>query len=103
MMTSTPAKDVPIEALPHLARSVLMVPMLRKTNFLRAWAGTLAMTPDRLPIIGPVDGIGGYLLATGFSGHGFCLGPIVGKLLSELVVDGEPSISLDELQLSRFE
>jgi sarcosine oxidase subunit beta len=60
------------------------------------------MTPDHLPIIGPVDGIQGYLLAAGFSGHGFCLGPIVGKLLSELVVDGEPSISLDWLNLSRF-
>ncbi len=95
-------QTVPAEALTHLARGALMVPALRSTNFLRTWAGTLAMTPDNLPIIGPVDGIQGYLLATGFSGHGFCLGPIVGKLLSELVVDGEPSISLDWLKLSRF-
>jgi len=93
---------VPTEALAHLARGALMVPALRSTNFLRTWAGTLAMTPDHLPIIGPVDGIQGYLLAAGFSGHGFCLGPIVGKLLSELVADGEPSISLDWLNLSRF-
>jgi sarcosine oxidase subunit beta len=95
-------KNVPAVALNHLACAALMVPALRNARFLRAWAGTLAMTPDRLPIIGPVDGIHGYLLATGFSGHGFCLGPIVGKLLSEWVVDGEPSISLDELRLSRF-
>jgi sarcosine oxidase subunit beta len=95
-------KDVPAEALPHLARITLMVPAMRNINLLRSWAGTLAMTPDRLPIIGPVDGIQGYLLATGFSGHGFCLGPIIGKLLSELVLDGEPSLSLDELRLSRF-
>ncbi len=95
-------KDLPLDALAHLSRGVLMVPALRKTNFLRFWSGTLAMTPDRLPLLGPVDGVQGYLLAVGFSGHGFCLAPIVGKLLSELVVNGEPSLSLDELHLSRF-
>jgi len=95
-------KEVTLEAMTHMARSVLMVPALQKANFLRAWAGTLAMTPDRVPVIGPVDGIRGYLLASGFSGHGFCLGPIVGKLLSELVLEGEPSLSLDDLRLARF-
>ncbi len=95
-------KEVPAKALPHVASIALVVPALQNANFLRMWAGTLAMTPDRLPIIGPVDGIQGYLLATGFSGHGFCLGPIVGKLLSEWVVDGQPSMSLDEFQFARF-
>jgi sarcosine oxidase subunit beta len=95
-------QSTPAEALGHLARGALMVPALRNTGFLRTWAGTLAMTPDHLPIMGPVDGIQGYLLATGFSGHGFCLGPIAGKLLSEVVADGEPSISLAALNLSRF-
>jgi sarcosine oxidase subunit beta len=100
--TNTSDKTVPPQGLTHLSRVALMVPSLRNTNFLRAWAGTLAMTPDRLPIIGPVEGLGGLILATGFSGHGFCLGPIVGKLLSEWVLDGEPSMSLDGLNLSRF-
>jgi sarcosine oxidase subunit beta len=95
-------KLVPAGALEHLARGALMIPALSNVYFLRAWAGTLAMTPDRLPIIGPVEGIQGYLLAAGFSGHGFCLAPIVGKLLSEWVVDGEPSLPLEDLRLSRF-
>ncbi len=99
---NTSNKIVPAEGLTHLSRIALMVPALSNTNFLRAWAGTLAMTPDRLPIIGPVEGLRGCLLATGFSGHGFCLGPIVGKLLSELVLDGQASMSLDELRFSRF-
>ncbi len=97
------SQETPAEALAHLAQGALMVPALRHIGFLRTWAGTLAMTPDHLPIIGPVAGLGGYLLATGFSGHGFCLGPIAGKLLSELVADGEPSISLAALNLARFE
>jgi sarcosine oxidase subunit beta len=95
-------KHVPARALEHLARGALMVPALSKESFLRTWTGTLAMTPDRLPIIGPVEEIQGYLLAAGFSGHGFCLAPVVGKLVSEWVVDGEPSLPLEDLRLSRF-
>lgn len=78
------------------------IPALRGASYLRTWAGTLAMTPDKVPIIGPAEGIAGYLLATGFSGHGFCLGPIVGKLLAEWIVEGEPSLPLDDFRLARF-
>ena len=95
-------KTVPKRAFPLLAKAANLAPQLRKANFLHSWAGVLAMTPDSLPIIGPVEGVQGYLLATGFSGHGFCLGPIAGKLLSELVLDGGSSIPLDELSLARF-
>ena len=90
-------------ALHQLARRVIrMVPSLREVSFLHSWARLIQMTPDQVPIIGPVEGIRGYILAVGFSGHGFCLGPIVGKLLSELILDGEPSLSLNEFRLSRF-
>ncbi len=94
---------VPADVLEHLARgAVQMIPALRGVNFLRSWAGTLEMTPDKVPILGPVDSVRGYILATGFSGHGFCLGPIAGKLISELIVDGAPSLSLHEFRLARF-
>ncbi len=96
-------QTMPAAAVWHLARGAAqMIPALRKVNFLRTWAGTLEMTPDKVPIIGPVDGIKGYIIASGFSGHGFCLGPIAGKLLSEMIVDGEPSLPLHEFHLSRF-
>ncbi|RME75273.1 MAG: FAD-binding oxidoreductase [Chloroflexi bacterium] len=95
-------KSTPDYALPRLATAARLVPALRGVSFLRTWAGILAMTPDHLPVIGPVDGLEGLILATGFSGHGFCLGPIVGKLLSEMILDGAPSINLDALNLSRF-
>lgn len=91
------------EVLTELARGAArMIPALHGVNFLRMWAGTLAMTPDKVPIIDPAVGTEGYILAAGFSGHGFCLGPIVGKLLSELIVDGEPSLPLHEFRLARF-
>lgn len=95
-------QTVPADAISHLFRGAVMIPSLHPIHLLRSWAGTLAMTPDGLPVIGPVDGVEGYLLATGFSGHGFCLGPIVGQLLTEWIVEGEPSIPLDELSLARF-
>jgi sarcosine oxidase subunit beta len=103
----TPGKtfdqNMPAASVAHLARGVAqMIPALRGANILRTWAGTLENAPDKVPIISPVDGIKGYILASGFSGHGFCLGPIAGKLLSELIVDGEPSLPLDEFRLSRF-
>jgi sarcosine oxidase subunit beta len=94
--------STPEWALPHLAKGIQIVPALAGTRFLRSWAGTLAMTPDHLPVLGPVAGLEGYLLATGFSGHGFCLGPIVGKILSELVLEGESSLPIEQLSLARF-
>ncbi len=103
----TPGKTfdqtTPAASIAQLARGAArIVPALEGANILRTWAGTLENTPDKVPIISPVDSIKGYILASGFSGHGFCLGPIAGKLLSELIVDGEPSLPLHEFRLSRF-
>lgn len=96
-------QTMPAASVAQLARGAArIVPALRGANILRTWAGTLENTPDKVPIISPVDGISGYILASGFSGHGFCLGPIAGKLVSELIIDGEPSLPLDEFRLSRF-
>jgi sarcosine oxidase subunit beta len=61
------------------------------------------MTPDRHPIIGPVPGLTGLLLANGFSGHGFQHAPIVGKLIAEIVVDGmATTVDVSSLGLDRF-
>jgi sarcosine oxidase subunit beta len=62
------------------------------------------MTPDRHPIIGPVTGSTGLYLACGFSGHGFQHAPIVGKLLAEMIVEGEArTVDVSGLSLERFE
>lgn len=96
-------QTMPMESIGLLARrAAQMLPSLQSANVLRTWAGTIENTPDRVPIISPVDGKPGYIVASGFSGHGFCLGPIAGKLLSELIVDGAPSLPLHAFRLSRF-
>ncbi|MCC6704423.1 MAG: FAD-binding oxidoreductase [Thermomicrobiales bacterium] len=78
-------------------------PVLGALPLDRVWVGIEALCYDEVPIIGPVAGLDGLIIATGFSGHGFALSPIIGQLVSELIVDGAPSISLDAFALSRFD
>ena len=69
---------------------------------LRIWNSLEAHTLDGIPVVGEVDGVEGYLLATGFSGHGFALAPSVGAVLAELITTGKTSLSLDQLNLRRY-
>ena len=77
-------------------------PALLKTKVLRVWAGLEAETDDVVPILGPVDHVEGFIMASGFSGHGFALSPYIGVLIADLIATGETAIPLDELLLDRF-
>jgi glycine/D-amino acid oxidase-like deaminating enzyme len=68
----------------------------------RIWAGYIDCTPDMLPVIDRLDRPQGLVLATGFSGHGFGMGPIAGRLVSEIIVDAKPSLDLSALRFGRF-
>ncbi len=68
----------------------------------RVWAGYIDCTPDMLPVIDRLERPRGLVLATGFSGHGFGMRPIAGKLVSEIIVDAKPSLDLSDLRFSRF-
>jgi sarcosine oxidase subunit beta len=63
-----------------------------------------AITPDWHPILDRLPGADGAYCAVGFSGHGFKMSPIVGQLMSELVLDGKVSaLDIAALRLGRFE
>jgi sarcosine oxidase, subunit beta len=79
-----------------------IVPEFRGLNMIRTWVGTIAFSPDDNFIFGPVEEVGGLILACGFSGHGFALTPIIGQLLSELIVDGKQSLPTEAFHLDRF-
>lgn len=84
--------------------AVRVFPALETAGVAHAWAGLYEMTPDRHPIIGPAPGVDGLYLANGFSGHGFQHAPIVGKLLAEMIVDGEArTVDISALNLDRFD
>jgi glycine/D-amino acid oxidase-like deaminating enzyme len=69
---------------------------------IESWAGNVDLMPDGIPVLGAVAEIPGLVLATGLTGHGFGMGPIVGKLTSEIIVDGRPSIDLSAFRFARF-
>jgi sarcosine oxidase subunit beta len=60
------------------------------------------MSPDALPVLDRSQEIDGLVVAAGFSGHGFCLGPTTGQILCELATRGESSLPLDPFRLGRF-
>jgi glycine/D-amino acid oxidase-like deaminating enzyme len=68
----------------------------------RSWAGYIDTTPDAIPVLGEVPAPRGLVVATGFSGHGFAMGPIAGRLVAELILDGKPSLDLHGFRFSRF-
>lgn len=78
------------------------MPSLRGTKVARMWAGLVDFTPDMIPVMGELDNPKGFIIAAGFSGHGFTLGPITGIIISELVVDGKTSLSIEGFRPSRF-
>ncbi len=86
----------------YFSNLVGVLPRLENAQITRKWSGLLDVTPDAVPILGYVPGLRDYVVAAGFSGHGFCLGPIVGKLISELIIDQETSLSIDAFALARF-
>jgi sarcosine oxidase subunit beta len=68
----------------------------------RGWAGLYAVTPDHHAIL--EESAPGFVTAAGFSGHGFQHAPAVGKIVAEICVDGEPSLTdVDVLSSERFE
>ncbi len=85
------------------ANLVRHFPFLAGIRVERAWVGAIDSTPDALPVLGDAGRPSGFIFATGFSGHGFALGPIVGQLLAELIVDGKPSIDIRALSYERFQ
>lgn len=67
-------------------------PVFQQAEIAAAWAGTIDVTPDSNPVIGPVASIPGLTLATGFSGHGFGTSPAAGHLAADLVSGQTPII-----------
>jgi len=76
--------EASVRASLETARAVF--PPVGACGLARSWAGLEAFTPDDLPILGPVPGVGGLLVAAGFSGHGFALSPMIGDILARLAM-----------------
>jgi glycine/D-amino acid oxidase-like deaminating enzyme len=68
-----------------------------------SWAGLVDAMPDAVPVIGEVPRLPGFYLASGFSGHGFGIGPGAGRLVADLVTGASPIVDPSPYRLERFE
>ncbi len=67
-----------------------------------AWGAFVDCTPDAVPVISPVDALGGLYLAAGCSGHGFGLGPGIGYLVAQMAANDTPAVDPSHFRLSRL-
>lgn len=67
----------------------------------KSWAGEIDVLPDALPVIDTPSSAAGLIVATGFSGHGFGLGPAVGRNLARIAAGDEPIAALAPFRFAR--
>ncbi|MAD91722.1 MAG: hypothetical protein CMQ54_03205 [Gammaproteobacteria bacterium] len=79
-----------------------MFPKLAETPFVEAWAGMIETTPDVIPVIDSISELPGFHVATGFSGHGFGIGPGAGKVIANLLSGTSSDIDMSHFKLNRF-
>ena len=85
----------------NLTTALALFPILKSVNIVRFWAGVEASMPDGIPVIGPSNK-DGVFHAFGFSAHGFQLGPIVGRIMAELVQDNQSPLPIEPFSINRF-
>jgi len=77
-------------------------PAAAPLRFRTTWAGMIDTLPDVVPVIDHVAAVPGLIVATGMSGHGFGIGPGVGRVLADMAVGAAPGHDLRRFRLSRF-
>lgn len=90
--------------LAQAARTAIeFFPIMRSAAINRMWAGLEAYMPDNLPVIGAAANAPQAYHGFGFSAHGFQLGPIVGKVIADLVLTGQTDFDLRAFRIDRFD
>jgi sarcosine oxidase subunit beta len=88
---------------PTISQMVIdFFPVLKEINVIRMWSGLIAQMSDAIPVLGYTSEVPGFVFATGFSGHGFGLAPVIGRLISELIMDCKTSIPIHDFCYGRF-
>ncbi|WP_419901913.1 NAD(P)/FAD-dependent oxidoreductase [Kiloniella sp.] len=78
------------------------VPELADTPFEETWAGMIETSPDVLPIISEVNSIPGFHVVAGLSGHGFGIGPAIGRIVADQLIGRPTGHDLKRFELKRF-
>ena len=90
-------------SLKALKRDLAAVfPALADVEFVEAWAGMIESTPDVVPVIDAIADYPGFFVATGFSGHGFGIGPGAGRAIAGMLTEQDAGFDLEPLRYARF-
>ncbi len=88
--------------LVNMEAAAARLPLLEQAGVTSRWAGLYENTPDAHPVFGATP-LEGFYICAGFSGHGFMHGPIAGKLMSEIILEGQANtVDVGALDLDRF-
>jgi sarcosine oxidase, subunit beta len=91
------------EWLPRLTEAIeRRAPAIGECGISGGWAGLYEMTPDHNAIVGEASDVSRFLYATGFSGHGFLMGPAIGEVMRDLYLGRPPVVDVSALSLDRF-
>lgn len=85
-----------------LGRLASLIPSFANLRIERMWCGLIDQAPDAIPVIDVLPDIEGLTVAAGFSGHGFCLGPATGKILSALALGERSPLPIEPFAIGRF-
>lgn len=89
--------------LAESANTVLhFFPQLKDVRIVRAWSGIEAYMPDNIPVISASQTVKNAYHAFGFSAHGFQLTPVIGCIISQLILDGGSELPIEPFRINRF-
>ncbi len=77
-------------------------PVFGAAKLTQMWGGLMDVTPDAVPVIAPIGSLPGFYLCTGFSGHGFGIGPGAGALMADLITGATPCVDPEPFRMERF-
>ena len=96
--------SVTSEAITHLANAaVRTIPCLREVGIKRVWSGLRPGTQDELPILGPMEGVKGYMNATGGFRTGVVASPLTGRVIAQSITGQALDFPLETFLASRFQ
>jgi glycine/D-amino acid oxidase-like deaminating enzyme len=98
VLNPSPNKSVVAEIEASLG---LIFPEFKDAKIIETWAGMVETTPDVVPIICESDEVPGFFISTGFSGHGFGIGPAAGQAIARMI-ENKGTTDLAPFRLKRF-
>lgn len=95
--------DVPLDHIAEIGVKLgRRIPAFADAGLAHSWTGVYDVTPDWNPVLGPLPGIDGLHVAFGFSGHGFKLSPMVGRIVAQSALGQVPDLPLAPYSIERF-